>query len=180
MEFPKAVYFHEDDYCQIEILPLSLWTYCVDEMKKIEEFSDAHKLDLGWSDIYIREELPESLAEFSISLEAFKKGVEETLTPYRQVSTGYSSHVEECRNCFAWGLADREFTIFADIDSENSINNIWLEIGCLTDANLPPVLDVFNNLPRSNDLMIADWRWSKAAQIADKNRLRSYLALHRC
>jgi hypothetical protein len=174
----KAIYFHEDDYCQIEILPLSLWNYCLDEMKKIDDFSESHKADIGWTDIYLRQEKPESLIDFSISVDNFEQSLEKTLRPYSKVSTGYSSYFEECKNCRAWGIDEGSFTIFAEVTTENLINVIWLDFGLLNSKNLPVVIDSLKNLPRNNELMIADWKWSQAAKINDTNSLENYLALH--
>ena len=176
--FQKAIYFHEDDYCQIEILPLSLWDYCIDEIKKIDEFAEVHKAEIGWTDIYLRKDNPKSLAEVSISLDEFKASVEKTLTAYSKVSTGYSTYTEDCENCFAWGIIERDFTIFANVTIENLISVIWLEFGLINENNFSVVSDTFNNLPKSNELMIADWKWSQVANIGDKESLQNYLALH--
>ncbi len=37
----RTVYFHEDDYCQQEILPLSNKAVCLKEMDEINGFSEA-------------------------------------------------------------------------------------------------------------------------------------------
>ena len=174
----REIYFHEDDYCQIQILPLSLWDYCLSEMNKINEFSNAHKAEIGWTDIYIREETPQNLTDLAITVEEFKQSVELTLKRYEKVTTGYSSHVEECENCLAWGIEDRNFTIFADTNSKNLINAVWLEIGTLNRENSPVVTETFKNLPKSNELMIADWNWSNVAAIGNEKSLTDYLAQH--
>lgn len=179
MPLPKTIYFHEDDYCQIEILPFSLWDYCVDEMEKIDEFSKDHKTEFGWSDIYLRNNSPGFLSDLSIPVGVFKERVEKTLTPYSKVSTGYSSYVEDCDNCLAWGMDEGKFTIFVDFNNENLISAAWLDFGLLRENTLPLILDTFNNLPRYNELMIADWRWSKVACIGDNESLRNYLVLHK-
>jgi hypothetical protein len=174
----RTIYFHEDDYCQIEILPLSNWDYCVNEIKKIDEFSEAHKAEIGWTDIYLRKEEPESLMNFSITVSDFKESVEKTLAPYSKVTTGYSSHVETCKHTLAWGLGDREFAIFANFTPQNLISVLWLDICVLKEANIAPVMETFRNLPKNNELMIADWNWSQVANIGDETNLRNYLVSH--
>jgi hypothetical protein len=122
MAFPESVDFHEDDYCQIEILPLSMRSFCLAQMNEIDEFSATHKTCGGWTDIYLREEPPKSLKELAVPIDLFKSSVEKTLTPYEKVTTGYGSHVEECRNCFAWRLGARDFVIFADTGPGKTIS----------------------------------------------------------
>lgn len=178
MDSPKSIYFHEDDYCQIEILPLSLWNYCIEEMKKIDEFSAAHQAQIGWTDIYLRKENPKSLGDLNISVDNFKKSVEKTLTSYSKVQTGYSSYIEDCGNCLAWGLTERDFTIFINFNDKNLISAIWLDFGILNENKFQVVQETFNNLPKNDELMIADWRWSEVACISEDESLKYYLALH--
>lgn len=47
----KELYFHEDDYCQVELLPMSALESSVGEMKKIAAFSDAHWDGTAFGDI---------------------------------------------------------------------------------------------------------------------------------
>ena len=175
-----AIYLHEDEFGQVELLPISLWQYCADKMKEIDEFSEAHKTDLGWSEIYLREEPPQSLSDFSISLNNFRDCVEKTLMPYSKVTTGYSSYVENCDNTFAWGIPDKSFTIFCYTPSENNIAEISLDFGCLNETTLQNALTTFANLPKSQELILADWKWSQLSRIADEQKLREYLTQHIC
>lgn len=174
------IYLHEDDFGQIEILPLSLWQYCAGKMREIDEFSERHKTDFGWNEIYVRDEPPESLSDLSISLSDFKNSAEQTLIPYSKVTTGYSSHVETCENCFAWGIADKSLSIFCAVTKKNEISHITLDFGCFDENTLKAALETFANLPKSNELIIADWRWSRLAKLADEKSLRDYLTEHIC
>jgi hypothetical protein len=46
----NEVYFHEDDYCQQEVLPLTALDFCSKQIKEIDEFAVAH-LAPGGADI---------------------------------------------------------------------------------------------------------------------------------
>lgn len=174
----KTIYFHEDDYCQIEILPLSLWDYCVEEMKKISDFAVNHQAEIGWTDIYLREDAPKSLAELSISIDELKEKIEKTMFPYSKVTTGYSTYVEECQNCLAWGIGERDFTLFVNSTNGNIIDTMWLDFGIIKNNNFPLILETFRNLPNFNQLIIADWRWEQVANIGNEKSLVNYLKLH--
>ncbi len=52
----RAIYFHEDDYCQQQLLPRDSAADAGAELRKLGEFADAHAVPggLGWTDIYIR------------------------------------------------------------------------------------------------------------------------------
>ena len=175
-----AIYLHEDEFGQVELLPLSLWQYCADQMKEIDEFSEIHKTDSGWSEIYLREEPPKSLSDFSIPLTVFRDCVEKTLVAYSRVTSGYSSYVETCENCFAWGISDKSFTIFCDTTSEGNITGISIDFGCLDETTFQNPLTTFNNIPKTKELILADWKWSQLLRIADEQKLREYLNQHIC
>lgn len=147
----RAIYFHEDDYCQVEIVPLSNWDFCVGEINKMNDFADAHEAKIGWTDIYLRKQEPQTISDFSISVNDFKKRVEKTLAPFSKVTTGYSSHIENSKNTLAWGLNEREFTIFANYTRENLISALWLDVGVLKAENLAVVTETFDNLPNKNE-----------------------------
>lgn len=123
----------------------------------------------------MREEPPQSLSDFCISLGNFRNCVEKTLVAYSKVTTGYSSYVETCENCFAWGIPDKSFTIFCDASPEGNIIGISLDFGCLNETTLQNTLTTFSNLPKSQELIIADWKWSQLSRIADEQKLRDYL-----
>ena len=175
-----AIYLHEDDFGQIELLPVSAWRYCAEQMRLIDEFSAKHKTEFGWNEIYVREESPESLSALSISLSDFKTSAEKTLASYSKVTTGYSSHVETCENCYAWGIADKSLAIFCTVLKGNVISHITLDFGCFDENTLQTALETFASIPKSKELIIADWRWSKLAKLADEQSLREYLNEHIC
>ncbi len=59
----RESYFHEDDYCQIEILPIDNLKFCLKQAGKISEFSEKHQNGIGWDAMYVREENPRKLSE---------------------------------------------------------------------------------------------------------------------
>ena len=75
------IYFHEDDYCQIEVLPVSNWEHCATQIGEIESFSEAHPAPggTGWTDMYVREENPFSLRDLGISRTTLASALREAL-----------------------------------------------------------------------------------------------------
>ena len=64
-----SAFFHEDDYCQVEVLPITARGYCLAEMGRIDDFADAHLDGAGWTAMYVRGESPQPLASLGITLE---------------------------------------------------------------------------------------------------------------
>lgn len=171
----KQVCLHEDDYCQIELLPKSSLKFCVTEMKKIEQFSEAHKTDFGWSDMYLRtEETMETLSFFEFSLDLWTNNLTK-LSFHPKVTSGYSSHVELLNNCVAW-TGDNEVTIFADTD-KNIIQRVWFTFDNLTAQGIQNSFTAIQQIPQYKDLIIADWNSGQIINIFDDEKLLQYLHL---
>lgn len=86
----RTAFFHEDDYCHLQILPLTDKAYCLKEMGKIKEFAEEHSAGIIFTDIYLRCVSPNSIEELSLC----SKNLNESLSflpPYDLVETGYSS-----------------------------------------------------------------------------------------
>jgi hypothetical protein len=49
----REIYFHEDDYCQQQLLPREASAYARAEVQKIGEFAESHRVPggRGWTDI---------------------------------------------------------------------------------------------------------------------------------
>lgn len=45
----RTIYFHEDDRSQIELLPLTCWQHCKNQMQKIDGFAEQRRAEVGWT-----------------------------------------------------------------------------------------------------------------------------------
>src|SRR5689334_6677593 len=125
----KEIYFHEDDYCQIEILPISNWRHCAEQMGEIETFSEAHKAPggVGWTEMYMRPDNPVSLSQAKLSLDSFKRALSSKTEEFGPVYTGYSSYRERSNNTVAFSPSP-DVVLFADHNDESIIEHIWLSL----------------------------------------------------
>lgn len=87
-----SAFFHEDDYCQVEVLPSTARGYCLAEMGRIDEFADAHQDGAGWTAMYVRGESPQPLASLGITLEELGAAVAPLVTRFAEVLTGVCAH----------------------------------------------------------------------------------------
>jgi len=73
--FNHDIYFHEDDFCQAEILPIGSWKHCLEQIKEIDEFSHSHQAPgrIGWTEMYIRKDSPDELKMLGMTVEYFKE-----------------------------------------------------------------------------------------------------------
>jgi hypothetical protein len=168
----RSIYFHEDDYCQIELLPVSARQHCATQMGLIDDFAAKHSQGgAGYSDIYVRPDAPHSFAELRVAPQEFAAALQPHLPAYDAVFTGYSSHQERCQNALAWG--DDSFTLFAN-GAADIIQNVWLDFGPLYAADAARMISVLRALPGSDRILIADWSWSLIAVLSDEASLDEY------
>src|SRR5688572_27492443 len=121
-----TAWFHEDDYCQIELLPRGAAEFAKQQAAEITSFSEAHRTEDGfWTEMYLRPDAPVSLGAFAITLAELEGQALGHLRRFARVNTGYSTHVEPAQNTAAWGDGETPL-VFADSTAEGLVQHIWL------------------------------------------------------
>jgi hypothetical protein len=173
----RRIYFHEDDYCQIEILPVQNYEYCKQEIDKINHFSEEHKVadGIGWTDIYVRDESPITLEELKISIERLTTSLQSVVSKFDFVFTGYSSYREVCKSTFAYGDTD-EVVVFFDVDEElNFVKNIWMTLNIRNQVQIDSAIQIFKALSGICKLILVDWGWGFLSELDDNLEIENYL-----
>jgi hypothetical protein len=122
----NETYFHEDDYCQVEILPGESLTWCLSQIGEIKMYSDKHWSGSGWDDMFIRPPAQEKLSIREIGIGQFRDML---CPPFRlidNVFTGYSTYRERVANTFALE-SDSETNIYVSNDN-GIVDCIWLQV----------------------------------------------------
>ncbi len=172
----REAYYHEDDYRQIEVLPISNWNYCLSELKKIEKFSREHFNGVGWTDIYIQDENPQSLASLNIKASDLSSILRKTFEPYDKVLTGYSSYREESKRTLAFG-SETSCIVFVGYDAKGIVEDIWLDFGLAGQKDKELALAGLLNLGGMGELFLVDWGAGDMMKLNDKERIMSYFDL---
>ena len=172
----REAYFHEDDYGQIQVLPISNWNYCLSELKKIGEFSDEHFDGMGWTDIYIRDENPHGLASLNINTKDLASILGKTLAPYDKVLTGYSTYREEAKRTLAFG-SETSCIVFVGYESNNIVEEIWLDFGISTQKDRELAVNGLLNLGSLGETFLVDWSLGDMMKLSDKDKIMSYFDL---
>jgi hypothetical protein len=169
-------YFHEDDYCQIEILPASNWNYCVSQLQKIGRFSDNHFDGVGWTDMQLRGESPQQVKSLNINVKDLVSSLRQILIPFDRVLTGYSSHREEAEQIMAFG-SETSSIVFVEYDSNDIVQAIWLDFGIVSQEDKQLALTALQHLGRMSELILVDWNLGKIIKLSEHEELISYFAL---
>lgn len=169
----RIVFYHEDDYCQTEILPLTTKNFCLKQMEKIDDFSQEHQSESGgFSDIFIREETPHGIEELNLRSEQLNEALN-FLPAYDLVETGYSNCREESKATFCRGKG-YEQNIFWSVNESGIVNAIWV------DMEIAPIsVDMWRSallsLGKLVPVLLADWSWSLCADLTNPLNVEEYL-----
>ena len=169
-----SAFFHEDDYCQVEVLPSTARGYCLAEMGRIDEFADAHRDGAGWTAMYVRGESLQPLASLGITLEELGAAVAPLVPRFAEVLTGYSSYREPCPSVAGWGLDGGE-ALFVGVSTGGVVGPVWLSLRGVPAERVGLWYRVLRSLPRAAELLVADWSAGLVVALADESALAAYL-----
>jgi hypothetical protein len=172
----REIYFHEDDYCQQELLPREALEFAETEIKKIAEFAQAHRAPggAGWTDVYVRPKSPAGFRTLAMTKDDIDAIVSPHLLPFDLVYSGYGSYRERCRNTAAWGTSQHN-AIFADWDNECIVANVWTQFFESDEKSLVAASKAVGALGALHSLVYVDWAWGYTCEIVNDESLASPL-----
>ncbi|WP_343304641.1 hypothetical protein AAHN97_24015 [Chitinophaga niabensis] len=167
--------FWEDDYCQIEIVPLENGEFIRKQVGHIEDFSAKSWDGSGFTDIFVRDDLPTP----TISKEIRTDYLETTLLNLKFIRANYirfdGKQMLNCKtgNTKAFGFP--EFTIFFDTQGE-FVKNIWIDISLIVSVPQFGIIEAaLYTLAEECELVLIDWNSSELFDLADKSQIEKYL-----
>jgi hypothetical protein len=172
----REIYFHEDDYCQQELLPREALSFAETQVKQIAEFADTHLAPggIGWTDIYRRKEPAVGFRTLGMKKEDFEAVVSLHLPPFDLVYTGYSSYRERCKKAAAWGTAQHN-ALFADWGDDGIITNVWAQFFDLGEKSILAASKAVAALGMLHSIIYVDWAWGYTCEIINEEAFASAL-----
>jgi len=147
------LFYHEDDYCQIEILPRASLGYCAQELKQIAAFANDHKTAIEFADLYIRDNYPVDLVSLSIPADDLRRILAGEFIPAERVQTGRWRSRTECPH--TEGFGDQKFSVFFD-QQDGIVTHIWLQVGYKRQQS-EALLRLLSALRQAWDIILVDW-----------------------
>jgi len=176
MPADAAIYFHEDLYCQVELLPRSAWDFCVRQLGAIADFAKAHHDGVGYTGIYLRPDVPTALADLRLRADDLDRLLASKLPRHRSVTTGYSTHVEPAPGTVGYGPS-QSCCLLVEADKEGTVKAAFLQLWGIQPPELEALHGALSELSRIADLLLVDWERGDLLALADGTALRDYLAL---
>lgn len=163
-----TIFYHEDDFCQIEIVPKENLSDLLKQAGNIADFSAEN----GYSDIYVREENKVSLKSREIDKTELEKLLTDLGTEkHTEVITGYGSYYRvKSENTIGFG---KEYSaVYFDFENDK-VKNIW--ITNLFGLNHYKVVDVLSKIGEKWNLVLMDWNSSELIDLSNKEMINKYL-----
>jgi len=172
----REIYFHEDDYCQQELLPHDALAFAEAEVRKIGEFADAHRAagGIGWTDVYVRQKPPVGFRALGMKKEDIDAVISPHLPPFDLLYTGYDSYRERCRKAAAWGTSQQN-ALFADWDNDGVITNVWTQFFESNEKSLLATSKAVAALGMLHSLIYVDWAWGYTCELINEDAFASRL-----
>ena len=162
-------WFHEDDWGQLDLEPRENLIDRRRMMGEANAFSDAHRAPggIGWTDIYIIPEAPQSLAIRGITVDALAA----TWHRVARVTSGYSSMTWDVRNGFAFRPPSREHwgTLYGARNDADIVTDLMFTH--VTRAET----DQLRMLGRDFDLILVDMRQGEVVDLRDEAAIARYI-----
>lgn len=175
MPADAPIYFHEDLYCQVELLPRSAWDFCARQLGVIEDFAKAHRVGTGYTDIYLRPDAPTTLFDLKLRADDLDRLLVARLPRHRSVTTGYSTHVETALGTVGYG--QQSCCLLVEADQEGIVKAAFLKLQHLHPGELEAMHGALSELARTGDLLLVDWEGGVLLALTDSAALHGYLAL---
>ena len=121
----RPLYVEEDDWGDVEVLPAEMMQWWRAELDKIAVFANAHRAsdDSGWTDIYVRQPAPMTLAELRMPLAPVLEALGAGIPLFDRVTSGSFSAPEAVAGARAFGLSAQAAVIVARVMKYMQLNN---------------------------------------------------------
>ncbi len=168
----STLFFHEDDYCQVELSPKEKILLFQTESEKINELAENSFDGFGYTDMYVRTGDRIKLEERKINpfeLERILDTID--LPKATAITTGYGeTYRETCKNTI--GLGKDYSAIYFDFEDE-IVRHIWLTdhfsiakdnlVSCLLQAG------------QKWNLLLMDWNQLIPVDLTNRDQIEKYL-----
>ena len=168
----KDLFYHEDDYLQIEIIPNSN----LFQQNKVLTDINTEPSEYGFTNISFRNAKNNPTSHLNINVNKLKEYLKKhSLVEFREVYSGYGSNSIYQRNTISYGFED--YAILFNFEKE-TVQNIWM----VFNPKLKMPFPSYSNLSKTlfligyeYDMILIDWNDEKIINLKNKKDIEYYL-----
>lgn len=168
----KDLFYHEDDYLQVEIISKSN----IFEQRKTLSDINYDFSEYGFSNIGFRTAKKKPTSSLNINVNEFKEYLKKySLIQFNKIYSGYSSNSTPKENIISYGFED--YAILFDFKNK-IVQNIWivfspkLKMPFPSYSNLSKALYLIGDI---YDMILVDWNEEKIINLNSKKDIENYL-----
>ena len=176
MIIKDSVFFHEDNYCQKELVPVQNLLSKRNEIDVTKEQSEEAFTGDGFITMSTIEETKYPLDKLKISVTDFENILKEhALFYFRQVYTGYST--ERILKANIHGFGFENYVLYHEFNN-NIVTKAWIDYNVLSDTLNGYPESLQSALPQLGlvyDLVLVDWNELLTIVLRNESALTSYI-----
>lgn len=167
-----SIFYHEDDYRQVEIVPFENFNELIKQADNIQDFAEKNFDGVGYTDIMVREDNGLKLKDRGIPVTELEKVLLNLSLPKKtSVTTGIRAGEMVSKN--TWGYGENCDGLFFQFESD-IVSSIWIVGTIPTDKN--KVIDTLHVLGRKWNLLLMDWNSCELVDLKNKEQVIKYLS----
>ena len=182
LHWDNRVYFHEDDYCMIEIMPSVNQNFCQERATKAKDFSEKHRAEngFGFTDVFLLEEVPNPLKGSKITVIAFENALSSIMKKSDIIYTDAllisdsedGDGTVKCKNTAAFIKGDLQ--VFYEYEN-GFIEKIWLQLDIRKAEEKAFAESLLQVLGKISDLILVDNYKNKVVPLSNQQAIQDYL-----
>lgn len=166
-----TIFYHEDDFGQVEIIPSENFERLIKEAKNVKDFSEKHSDGGGFTDIYVREQSGLKLEERKIKVSELNNILTKlSVEKHTMTTTGIRPDEMLHKNTFGYG--ENYNGLFFDF-KDDIVSNIWIS-GRLN-VNDEKLISVMNEIGTTWSLVLMDWNSLELIDLKNKKQIKKYV-----
>lgn len=166
-----SIFYHEDDYRQVEIVPSENFNELMKQAENIQDFAEKHFDGIGYTNIMLREDKGVILKDRGISVTELETVLLKlSLQKHTQVRTGIRPGEFLSENTFGYGK--NYHGLFFEFESD-TVLNIW--IAGIIPVDKEKVIETLNEIGLKWNLLLMDWNSCELIDLKNKEQIARYL-----
>jgi hypothetical protein len=168
-----TLFFHEDDYCMIELTPKENIQALKDESDTINAKAEKNFDGNGYKDIHVIKDDRVKLNIRKINPNDLEQIINKTgFQKAAIVTTGYGqTYREERKNTFGFG---KDYSVIYFSVKDGSVDRIWFTNPSSMDKE--KLTSCLSEIGQKWDLVLMDWFETRIVNLADKKDIDKYLS----
>ena len=168
-----TLFYHEDDYCQVELSPKENLPLFQRESDEINDLADKSFDGHGYKDNYARSDNRIGLRERKINPVELEKIIAAIgLDKASKVTTGYGQTYRKTRKDTI-GFGKNYSAIYFDL-KDNVVTHIWMTNHFSMEKE--KLIECLFDLGQKWNLLLMDWNQTVPVDLSNKNEIENYLS----